>query len=74
MAELRDKLDALNAEHERIERELRGFEDRDTRLRELEALPDLVEEYLRDLPTYSATRPRYASTRPSPRSVPKIIL
>ena len=50
MTELRDKLDVLNAEHERIERELRGFEDRDTRLCELEALPELVEEYLRDLP------------------------
>ena len=44
------ELDSLETERESAERELRGFEDRGKRLRELEALPDLVEEYLRDLP------------------------
>ncbi len=45
MTELRYTLDALNAE-----RELRRFEDRGMKLRQFEALPNLVEGYLRDLP------------------------
>jgi hypothetical protein len=45
MTELRYTLDALNAE-----RELRRFEDRGIKLRQFEALPNLVEGYLRDLP------------------------
>lgn len=43
MTELRYTLDTLNAERERIEPELRRFEDRGMRLRQFEALPNLVE-------------------------------
>ena len=56
MSELREKLDALETQRERAEREIRGFEDRGRRLRELEALPGLVEAYLRDLPDLLDTR------------------
>lgn len=68
MTELRYTLDTLNAERERIERELRRFEDRGMRLRQFEALPNLVEEYLRDLPNLLDHAPPYAITRPSLRS------
>jgi len=70
MAELREKLDSLETERERAERKLRGFEDRDKRLRELEALPDLVEAYLRDLPHILARTPgvREYETVPAQRT------
>ena len=63
-------LDALDTERERAERELRGFEDRGKRLRELEALPGLVGEYLRDLPhTLARTpAPREYETVPAERT------
>jgi hypothetical protein len=35
------------------------------RLRQFEALPNLIEEYLRDLPNLLDYAPRYAITRPS---------
>jgi hypothetical protein len=57
MVELREKLNALETERERAERELRGFEDQSRRLRELEALPGLVEAYLRDLPHILVRKP-----------------
>ena len=50
MAKLREKLDALSEEREGLEARLAVLADGEVRLRELEELPGLVEEYLRDLP------------------------
>ncbi len=52
MAKLREKLDALAAEREGLEARLAMLADGEVRLRELEGLPELVEEYLRDLPEF----------------------
>ncbi|MDQ4105765.1 MAG: zinc ribbon domain-containing protein, partial [Actinomycetota bacterium] len=50
MGKLREKLDALAAERKDLEARLAMLADGEARLRELEELPELVEEYLRDLP------------------------
>ncbi len=50
MTKLREKLDALAEERENLEARLAVLADGEARLRELEELPELVEEYLRDLP------------------------
>ena len=50
MAELRQKLDALESERRAAERELSALEDREKRAGELDALPALVDSYLADLP------------------------
>ncbi len=49
-AKLREKLDALAKERENLEARLVVLADGEAHLRELEELPELVEEYLRDLP------------------------
>lgn len=50
MVKLREKLDDLREEREGLEARLAMLADGEQRLRELEELPALVEEYLRDLP------------------------
>ena len=50
MDRLREKLDEVRKERENLEARLAMFADGESRLRELEVLPALVEEYLRDLP------------------------
>ncbi len=50
MAKLREKLDGMREERENLQARLAVLADGETRLRELEELPQLVEEYLRDLP------------------------
>ena len=50
MAKLREKLDGAQAEREGLEARLTLLADGERRLRELEELPALVEEYLEDLP------------------------
>lgn len=50
MDRLREKLTALNEERADLEERLAGLADGEKRIAELEALPDLVESYLRDLP------------------------
>lgn len=50
MSELRELLAALDAERSRVEERLRRVGDGESRLRELEELPLLVESYLRDVP------------------------
>lgn len=50
MEKLREKLDALREEREGLQARLAMLADGEQRLRELEELPRLVEEYLRDLP------------------------
>jgi hypothetical protein len=50
MAKLREKLDGVRAEREGLEARLSLLADGERRLRELEELPALVEEYLEDLP------------------------
>ena len=50
MAKLREKLDALREEREGLEARLAMLAEGESRLRELEELPELVEEYLKDLP------------------------
>jgi hypothetical protein len=50
MAKLREKLDALREEREGLQQRLARLADGESRLREIQALPGLVEEYLRDLP------------------------
>jgi hypothetical protein len=50
MAKLREKLDGVRAEREGLEARLTLLADGERRLRELEELPALVEEYLEDLP------------------------
>ncbi len=50
MVKLREKLDALAEKREDLEARLSVLADGEARLRELEELPGLVEEYLRDLP------------------------
>ncbi len=50
MAKLREKLDVVRAERESLEARRALLVDGERRLRELEELPALVEEYLKDLP------------------------
>jgi hypothetical protein len=50
MAKLREKLDGVRAEREGLQARLALLADGERRLRELEELPLLVEEYLEDLP------------------------
>jgi hypothetical protein len=50
MAKLREKLDGVRAEREGLQARLALLADGERRLRELEELPLLVEEYLKDLP------------------------
>ncbi len=50
MTRLREKLDGLAEERDALEQRLAMVKGGETRLRELDALPGLVEEYLRDLP------------------------
>ncbi len=50
MAELKDMLAGLDGERAAIERAIAGLGDQEGRLRELDALPALVEDYLKDLP------------------------
>jgi hypothetical protein len=50
MAKLREKLDGVRAEREGLEARLATLAERESRLRELEELPLLVEDYLKDLP------------------------
>ena len=47
---LKEKLDAVTGEREDLEVQLALLADGEVRLRQLEELPVLVEEYLRDLP------------------------
>jgi hypothetical protein len=50
MAKLREKLDGVRAERESLEGRLAMLVEGESRLRELEELPQLVGEYLKDLP------------------------
>jgi hypothetical protein len=50
MAKLREKLDGVRAERDGLQARLALLADGERRLRELEELPLLVEEYLKDLP------------------------
>ena len=50
MPKLREKLDGLRTERENLEARLAILADGESRLRELEELPLLVEECLKDLP------------------------
>jgi hypothetical protein len=50
MAKLREKLDGVRAEREGLVARLTLLADGERRLRELEELPLLIEEYLKDLP------------------------
>jgi hypothetical protein len=50
MAKLREKLDGISEEREGLEARLAMLAEGESRLRELEELPALVEVYLRDLP------------------------
>ncbi len=67
MSGLREKLDALAGEREDLGARLADGEDR---LREIEELPGLVEEYLRDLPELMGPkiRVRGYETVPEPRT------
>jgi hypothetical protein len=49
MVVLRDKLDGLAEKRERLEARLEALSDGEARVRQLEDLPKLVEEYLADL-------------------------
>ena len=50
MAKLREKLEGVREEREGLEARLAMLAEGESRLRELEELPDLVEDYLKDLP------------------------
>jgi hypothetical protein len=50
MAKLREKLEEVREEREGLEARLAMLGEGESRLRELEELPELVEEYLKDLP------------------------
>jgi hypothetical protein len=50
MAKLREKLGGVRVEREGLEERLTILAEGEGRLRELEELPQLIEEYLRDLP------------------------
>ena len=50
MAKLREKLDGVREEREGLEARLAMLAEGESRLRELEELPELVEDYLKDLP------------------------
>jgi hypothetical protein len=50
MAKLREKLDGVREEREGLQARLAVLADGERRLRELEELPQLVEDHLEDLP------------------------
>ena len=70
MARLREKLGGLAGERATLEKRLAELRDSGQRLRELERLPGLVEEYLRDLPYLIGREPviREYETVPEPRT------
>jgi hypothetical protein len=70
MDKLREKLDEVCKEREDLEARLAMLADGESRLRELEELPALVEEYLRDLPHLVERMPlvREYETVPEPRT------
>ena len=70
MAKLREKLDGVREEREGLRARLAMLADGETRLRELEELPQLVEEYLRELPHLMGRMPvvRDYETVPNPRT------
>jgi hypothetical protein len=70
MAKLREKLDGAREESERLRARLAMLADGETRLRELEDLPQLVEEYLKELPHLMDRMPvvREYETVPNPRT------
>lgn len=57
MAELREKLSGITEEKAALERAAAEFREREQSLRELEALPGMVEEFLRDLPSLAGDEP-----------------
>jgi hypothetical protein len=70
MERLREKLASLNAERTELGERLAELSDSEERLRELEALPGLVEDYLRDLPYLLDLKPvlhEYETSAPSLR-------
>jgi site-specific DNA recombinase len=56
--EFRQKAAGLDARKSAAERELASLEDADTSLKDLEALPSLIEDYLRELPQMIDEMPR----------------
>ncbi len=70
MARLREKLGGLAEERANLERRLAELRDSGQRLRDLERLPDLVEEYLADLPEIIGHEPvvREYETVPTDRT------
>jgi hypothetical protein len=70
MAKLREKLDDVREEREGLTARLAMLAEGESRLRELEELPTLVEEYLRDLPLLVERMPlvRDYETMPEPRT------
>ena len=69
-SKLREKLDGTREERERLRARLAMLADGETRLRELEELPQLVEEYLKELPALVDRMPvvREYETVPNPRT------
>jgi hypothetical protein len=57
MAKLREKLDGTREEREGLQARVAMLADGESRLREIEELPGLVEEYLRDLPDLVSRMP-----------------
>jgi hypothetical protein len=70
MSKLREKLDGTREERDRLRARLAMLAEGETRLRELEELPQLVEEYLKDLPYLMDRMPvvREYETVPNPRT------
>jgi hypothetical protein len=66
---LRKKLIAISDEQAGLERRLAELADGEKRLRELDALPNLIEEYLRELPRLLNLKPllrEYKTSAPEP--------
>lgn len=57
MSALREKLDGLAEEREALKERIAAVKDGESGIAELEALPDLVEQYLRDLPDLVSQMP-----------------
>jgi hypothetical protein len=70
MAKLREKLDGTREERERLRARLAMLADGEAHLLELEELPQLVEEYLKELPYLMDRMPvvREYETVPNPRT------
>jgi putative hemolysin len=69
MERLREKLAALDTERTELAGRLAELSDSEERLRELEALPNLIEEYLRELPHILDLKPllrEYETSAPEP--------